>query len=57
MVRDGRGTSWGEAIGCLGVGMGMDAPMVEMDEPAVDVDAAGGRHRVEVATKQWMVRG
>jgi hypothetical protein len=57
MVRDERGTSRGEAIGCLGVGMGMDAPMVEMDEPAVDVDAAGGWHGVEVATRRWMVGG
>jgi hypothetical protein len=56
-VRDERGTRRGEAIGRLGVGMGMDAPMVEMDEPAVDVDAAGGRHGVEVATRRRMVGG
>jgi hypothetical protein len=36
--------------------MGTDAPMVEMDEPAVDVDAAGGWRGVVVATKQRTVR-
>jgi hypothetical protein len=57
MVRDERGTSRGEVIGHLGVGMGMDAPMVEMDEPAVDVDAASGQRGVEVATRRRMVGG
>jgi hypothetical protein len=55
MVRDERGTSRGEAMGRPGVGMDMDAPMVEMDEPAVDVDAAGGRRGVVVMTKQCTV--
>jgi hypothetical protein len=42
-------------MGHPGVGMGTDAPMVEMDEPAVDVDAAGGWHGVVVMTKRCTV--
>jgi hypothetical protein len=55
MVRDEWGMSQGEAIGCPGVGMGMDAPMVEIDEPAVDVDAANGWRGVVVVTRQCTV--
>jgi hypothetical protein len=51
-VRDERGTSRGEAIAHPRVGMGIDAPTVEMDDPTVDVDTVGGRRGVVIATKQ-----
>jgi hypothetical protein len=55
MARVERGMSRGKAKECPGVGMGIDAPMVEMDEPAVDVDATGGRRGLVVTTKRCTV--